>query len=364
MHGPFRPFPPFLSCPTPFNEIIQVPPHSTNNQRGTSLSGMAADGEIPHLLFHGPAGAGKKTRIACVLRAMYGPSADKLRLDHRTFKAPSGRAIEVNMISSNFHIEISPGQAGIYDRYVVGEVIKEIASNVSLHASSHKIPFKVVVLNEVDQMSKQAQAGLRRTMEMYTGVCRLILNCSNQSKVIDPLRSRCLGIRVSSPSHDEISNVLQAVGKKENVVVPPQLAVSIARDSGRNLRRAILMLEACKVQNGTLTPTTQVRKTDWEEYISQLAQDITQEQSPQRLLVAREKLYELLINCIPASVILKTLSVELMKNCDDELKHEIVEWAAFYDHRLHGGSKEIFHLEAFVAKYMAIYKQYLTNLFG
>lgn len=127
------------------------------------------------------------------------------------------------------------------------------------------------------------------------------------------------------------------------------------------------MLEAAKVQAGEgseLTANQQLPSTDWEMYIQQLAKDITREQSPQRLQAAREKMYELLVNCIPASTILKRLVEELLKNLDDSLKGSVIEWAAFYEHRIALGSKEIFHLEAFVAKYMSIYKKYLNELFG
>lgn len=125
------------------------------------------------------------------------------------------------------------------------------------------------------------------------------------------------------------------------------------------------MLEACHVQKRDgLTKDMPVQKTDWELYIAQLAAEITREQNPQRLVMAREKMYELLVNCIPPDVIIKTLAKELMKNLDDELKREVIEWAAFYEHRIAMGSKEIFHLEAFVAKFMSIYKRYLNELFG
>ena len=60
------------------------------------------------------------------------------------------------------------------------------------------------MLTEVDRLSRQAQAALRRTMEKYSGSCRLILVCDNQSKIIDPVRSRCLGIRVGAPSLDDV----------------------------------------------------------------------------------------------------------------------------------------------------------------
>jgi replication factor C subunit 3/5 len=79
---------------------------------------------------------------------------------------------------------------------------------------------------------------------------------------------------------------------------------------------------------------------------------------------ARDMFYELLTNCIPAGVIIETLTRELMKAMDDTLKHELIHWAAYYEHRIQMGSKEIFHLEAFVAKIMSIYKRFIISMFG
>jgi replication factor C subunit 3/5 len=156
------------------------------------------------------------------------------------------------------------------------------------------------------------------------------------------------------------------VANKENVTLPNMVAVNLARESDRNLRKALLMLEAANVQAGgnAISESQLLPTADWELYIRQLANDVTKEQSPQALMAAREKLYELLVNCIPASTILKTLVGELLNNLDDTVKLEVIEWAAFYEHRLALGSKDIFHLEAFLAKYMAIYKKYLNDLFG
>lgn len=83
-----------------------------------------------------------------------------------------------------------------------------------------------------------------------------------------------------------------------------------------------------------------------------------------RLLRIRANLYELLTNCIPADVILRCLTDVLLKRVDDQIKHEIVQEAAFYDHRMHCGSKPIFHIEAFVAKFMAIYRRWIVTAFG
>ena len=333
------------------------------------LGRLAEEGDIPHLLFYGPNGAGKKTRIMALLRALYGPGAEKQRLEHREFKTPTQKTIEVTTVASNYHIEINPSDAGNNDRFVVQEVIKEIATSGSLHAgakgSGGKVGFKVVLLVEVDRLSRQAQAGLRRTMEKCTSTCRLVLCCNNPSKVIDPLRSRCLGIRVGAPTEDEVVAVLEGVAAKERFDLPPPLAARIAKSSRRNLRRALLSLEECKVKGGLpLDPAMAVDRPDWEQYVCAIAQDISREQSPQRLLATRDKLYELLSKCIPAEVILKTLTRELLKNLDDELKAELVKWAAFYEHRVTQGNKEIFHLEAFVAKFMCLYKKFMMEMFA
>ncbi len=342
---------------------------------------------LPHLFFYGPSGAGKRTRIAALLGALFGPSAHKLRLDQRTFTTPTNRTVELHMITSNHHVELSPGDAGNNDRFVIQDVLKQLASTKNIRSSvaeqQHQQPekenqspnegvvppsdIKVVVLNQVDRLSKQAQAALRRTMEKYAATCRLILCCDSPSKLIAPLRSRCLGIRVAAPTVEQITAVLQNVAKKEFITLPPTLASTIARESNRNLRKALLMLEAAKVQAAgrALSDQQEIPATDWELYIRQLALDITNEQSPQRLMAAREKLYELLVNCIPPSTILKRLVEELLtKLPDEELKVSVMEWAAFYEHRIAQGSKEIFHLEAFIAKYMAMYRKYLNELFG
>lgn len=191
--------------------------------------------------------------------------------------------------------------------------------------------------------------------------------CNSPSKIIEPVRSRCLGIRISAPTVEAISNVLLAIAKKESCPCPPELSTRIAIHSDRNLRRAILMLEAARAQNGPsapLQPLHPIQLPDWESYIAKLARDILQEQTPSKLLQARDMLYELLTNCIPADVIMATLSRELMKALDDTLKHEVAHWVAFYEHRISVGSKDIFHLEAFVAKFMSVYKRWLVSLFG
>ena len=86
------------------------------------------------------------------------------------------------------------------------------------------------------------------------------------------------------------------------------------------------------------------------------------ERSPARILQVRSKLYDLLTHCIPATTILRTLTFKLIPLIDDALKADVIKWAAFYEHRIKTGTKVIFHLEAFVAKFMRIFEMYLMSM--
>ncbi|XP_075707827.1 replication factor C subunit 3 [Rhinoderma darwinii] len=331
-----------------------------HKEQAVQLRNLVQCGDFPHLLVFGPSGAGKKTRIMCLLRELYGAGVEKLRIEHQSITAPSKKKIEISTIASNYHLEVNPSDAGNSDRVVIQELLKTLASSQQLETSTQR-DFKVVLLTEVDKLTKDAQHALRRTMEKYMSTCRLILCCNSTSKVIAPIRSRCLAIRVPAPSLEEICTVLFNVCRKEGLSLPQELARKIAEKSGRNLRKAILMCEACRVQQYPFSSDQDLPETDWEVYVKETANAIVSQQTPQRLLEVRGRLYELLTHCIPPEIIMKSLLSELLNNCDGQLKGDVAQMAAYYEHRLQLGSKAIYHLEAFVAKFMAIYKRFMED---
>ncbi|KAG8584948.1 hypothetical protein GDO81_004837 [Engystomops pustulosus] len=331
-----------------------------HKQQAAQLKNLVQCGDFPHLLVFGPSGAGKKTRIMCLLRELYGAGVEKLRIEHQTITTPSKKKIEISTIASNYHLEVNPSDAGNSDRVVIQELLKTVAQSQQLETSTQR-DFKVVLLTEVDKLTKDAQHALRRTMEKYMSTCRLILCCNSTSKVISPIRSRCLAVRVPAPSTDEICTVLFNVCKKEGLSLPQELARKIAEKSGRNLRKALLICEACRVQQYPFSSDQDLPETDWEVYVKETANAIVSQQTPQRLLEVRGRLYELLTHCIPPEIIMKSLLSELLNNCDGQLKGEVAQMAAHYEHRLQLGSKAIYHLEAFVAKFMAIYKRFMED---
>ncbi|KAK3109730.1 Replication factor C (RF-C) subunit, partial [Teratosphaeriaceae sp. CCFEE 6253] len=265
-----------------------------------------------------------------------------------------------NIVSSNYHLEITPSDVGNYDRIVVQDLLKEVAQTQQVDLAA-KQRFKVVVINEADHLTRDAQAALRRTMEKYSPNLRLILLANSTSNIIAPIRSRTLLVRVAAPTEEAIAEVLAKVGRKEGYKGCEGLEKRIAKDSGRNLRRALLMFEAVHAQNDNVNEKTPIPPPDWEALIEVIAKEMIEERSPARILQVRAKLYDLLTHCIPATTILKTLTFKLMPKIDDNIRADIVRWSAFYEHRIRMGSKVIFHLEAFVAKFMRVYE---GNLMG
>lgn len=193
-------------------------------EQANDLKRLCEQQDFPHLMFFGPSGAGKKTRIMCILRELYGSGVERLRSETMHFTTPSNKKIDIMTVHSNFHIEgnrayfffvkflrksilVNPSDAGIYDRVVITDIIKQIAQTNVIDAGGQR-DFRVIVLSEVDELTKDAQHALRRTMEKYVATCRLILCVNSTSRVIPAIKSRCLGIRVAAPTLDETVKIL------------------------------------------------------------------------------------------------------------------------------------------------------------
>lgn len=211
------------------------------------LKSLAQSGDFPHLLVYGPSGAGKKTRIVATLRELYGPGVEKIKIDSRVFQTTSNRKLEFNIVASVYHLEITPSDVGNFDRVVIQDLLKEVAQTQQVDQSARQ-RFKVVVINEADHLTRDAQAALRRTMEKYSPNMRLILLANSTANIIAPIRSRTLLVRVAAPTESDICKVLKKVGAQEGWAEAEGLNRKIAKDSARNLRRALLMFEAVHAQ--------------------------------------------------------------------------------------------------------------------
>jgi replication factor C subunit 3/5 len=145
------------------------------------------------------------------------------------------------MLYSPFHIEITPSDYEFDDRYIVQNVVKEIAAEKG--SSKNDKLFKILIINEADKLSREAQGALRRTMEKYMSRCRMILVCDTVHQLIMPIRSRCLNIRVPAPSNFELAGILTQVAHEQKLGVNEGTIDRIIESSRGNVRDAICQLE-------------------------------------------------------------------------------------------------------------------------
>jgi replication factor C subunit 3/5 len=167
--------------------------------------------------------------------------------------------------------------------------------------------------------------------------------------------------------------VLLGISKREGFNLPRPLAQSICNFSKRNLRRAIMMLQTAKLKNENLSDKTYVPAPEYETYTRDIAKMVISEQSPKQLRAIRSKLYELLVKGITADMIFGILSREFLRkpspgdaknqsaSLPEPIKPEVLKFAVMFEHRCKEGSKAIFHLEAFLARVMALYKGYMIK---
>lgn len=340
--------------------LAQLDYHQDLSER---LGRVARSGEMPHILMCGPSGAGKSTRVHALLREIYGAGVETVKVETKSVAPNPSNAsntVDIQVVTSNHHLQVTPSDLGRKDRAVVMQLIKEVASHPPLGGHS----FKVVVIEEAGALSSEAQAALRRTMERYMKTCRIILLSDSASKIIPPLRSRCLPIRVGAPNKEEVAAVLRTVATAEGLKLSLDLAQKIAEKSGRNMRRAILMLEMLYTQANasSLSKDVAIPAEAWQTAIEKVAKKILTEQSPRMAMEVRGNIYELLLACLPPDFIVKELLLKLVAELkNDTVKQKAIAAAAHFESTMKQGNKDIYHIEAFVLRFMADYKASMSG---
>jgi replication factor C small subunit len=178
------------------------------------LSSFAKSRNVPHCIFAGPPGTGKTTAALCLARDLY------------------GQAYREHLMELN-----ASDERGIK---MVRETVKTFARVRTLG----EIPFKILILDEADNMTRDAQQALRRTMERYTETCRFILIANYSGKIIEPIQSRCAPFRYRYLSRDDQDEYLRRIAEKEEINLLKDGLDALYDASGGDLRRAINSLQA------------------------------------------------------------------------------------------------------------------------
>lgn len=151
---------------------------------------------LPHLLFYGTPGTGKTSTILAIARQFY-----------RTPKLFKERVLELNA-SDERGIDVI--------RHKVKEFGMISTGSGSGGGSDAPPPFKIIILDEADSMTQDAQNALRRTMEVYSSNTRFCLICNFISRIIEPLASRCAKFRFKPIPNNVVVSRLKEISDKES----------------------------------------------------------------------------------------------------------------------------------------------------
>ena len=187
-----------------------------------ALKNTLNTGNLPHLLFYGPPGTGKTSTILAVARDLFGPDLMKTRV--LELNASHERGIDVIRDKVKSFAQIAIGSRDNAEGYPCP-------------------PFKIIILDEADCMTKDAQSALRRTMENYAKVTRFCIICNYVSRIIEPITSRCAKFRYKSLSEESMLKRLQYICSAEAVVAQDNALRTLISVSDGDLRKAITLLQ-------------------------------------------------------------------------------------------------------------------------
>lgn len=177
-------------------------------------------GQLPHLLLYGPSGTGKTSSVLAVAYQLFGP---------KIFKE---RVIELNA-SDERGINIVRYKINTFARTAIGNVDPDYPCP----------PFKLVILDEADAMTTEAQSALRKVMEELSSITRFCFVCNYKNQIIDPIVSRCMKFRFKPVDKESMFDKLMDVSKKEHMNIDEDSINSVCSIVKGDVRKGIMILQ-------------------------------------------------------------------------------------------------------------------------
>ena len=182
------------------------------------ISNLIKSPDIPHMLFAGPAGVGKTTTALCIAMELLG---DEWRKNTLELNASDERGIKM-----------------------VRERVKEFAASIKLAGDKEYGKPKIIILDEADEMTSEAQTALRRIIEDSARTTRFIIICNYLSQIIEPIQSRCVVFRFTRLPKEDVTNHLGMICEQQKVEYEEKALAQMYETTGGDLRHSINIMQA------------------------------------------------------------------------------------------------------------------------
>ncbi|KAL4818147.1 hypothetical protein BDW67DRAFT_190182 [Aspergillus spinulosporus] len=210
---------------------------------------------LPHMLFYGPPGTGKTSTILALAKSLFGPALYRSRILELNASDERGIGIVREKVKGFARVQLSHPtglDAEYFEKYPCP-------------------PFKIIILDEADSMTQDAQSALRRTMEQYSRITRFCLVCNYVTRIIEPLASRCSKFRFKPLDNSAAGDRLAQIAQLENLSLEDGVVDKLISCSDGDLRRAITYLQSAARLVG---PTKAAKDGDEDEEMKDQGSDV------------------------------------------------------------------------------------------
>ncbi|KAK0544841.1 Subunit of heteropentameric Replication factor C (RF-C) [Tilletia horrida] len=207
--------------------------HTVNVLRRSLMSS-----NLPHMLFYGGPGTGKTSTILALARQLFGPELFRSRVLELNASDERGISVVREKIKNFAKLAVSTPQA----------TLSADGSGTKKYPCP---PFKIIILDEADSMTQDAQSALRRIMEQYSHITRFCLVCNYVTRIIEPLTSRCSKFRFRQLDTGSTKDRIKMIAEAEGVTFADEKVIdTLVQVSDGDLRRSITYLQSASRLHG------------------------------------------------------------------------------------------------------------------